>query len=119
MSARTKTERRNGRLAKDGLVPASSDGSVADGRGRKEVPPLGKAARVRSSMSARFDDWRTYAKFAVDGGFDIADGESIERFGAIGKLDERTLRIRGQELREAEFKRDIQLIAERQKRITN
>lgn len=76
--------------------------AVADG-GRREVRPIGKAAKSRRYLHDRLNSSRCYAHFAAAAGEDLFDGEPIERFAAVGKLDERTLRMRAQELREDIF----------------
>lgn len=116
MSRRTKS--RVARMAEDGLVPQGGVDAVGNGRPRKEVPPVSPQAKSRQFMGERFESSAHYAKFAVAGGFDVFDGEPIERFAALGKMDDRQLRMRGQELREEMFRAEMQAMAARQKRLT-
>lgn len=60
-------------------------------------------AKSRRFLRDRLNSSRNYAHFAAAAGEDLFDGEPIERFAAVGKVDERTLRMRAQELREDIF----------------
>lgn len=75
---------------------------MADG-GRREVRPVSEKAESRRFLRDRLNSSRNYAHFAASAGQDLFNGEPIERFAAVGKLDERTLRMRAQELREDIF----------------
>lgn len=120
MRARTKkrTRNRNGRSGHDALLPESGGDAVAHGRARPEVRPVSPQARSRSFLDRRFDSWRDYATFGIAASHDIFDGEPIERFAAIGKNDDRVLRIRSQELREQQFALELNAVENRQKRLT-
>lgn len=78
-----------------------SQGAARDGG--RERPKVSQGARSRRFLSDRLASSRHYADFAAASGADIFDGEPIECFAAVGKLDERTLRMRAQELREEIF----------------
>lgn len=93
--------------------PSSDGAPVADDRVRKEVPEVSEDARSRASAGKRFDGWREYAQFAVDAGSDIFDGEPIERFAAVGKHDDRALRMRAQDFREQQFAFDVEMAGKR------
>ena len=104
--------------SKDRTVGARDKGdadALADDRPRKGIPPVGPKARSRRYIDNRLASASDYGAFAAAAGADIFDGEPIERFGAVGKIDERFLRFRAEELREAIFGAEQQ---ERGKRLT-
>lgn len=61
-------------------------------------------AKSRPFLNQRLRDSQSYAQFATAAGVDLFNGEPIETFNAVGKVDERTLRMRAQELREEIFR---------------
>lgn len=86
---------------------ASKPDTLADDRAHQKVPPISKDARSRRFLDDRLRSARDYARFGAAAGADIFDGESIERFASVGKIDERYLRMRAQELREDQFREYI------------
>lgn len=103
MNDRREQGGRSGRNGKDDLVHTDGESPVADAGRHGEVRPVSKDARSREFLHDRLNSSRNYAQFAAAAGADIFDGEPIERFAAVGKHDERTLRMRAQELRESIF----------------
>ena len=87
----------------DAVVHQGSVIAVSDDRPSREIRPISKEAKSRSFVHGRLQSPQEYARFAAAAGVDIFDGEPIERFAAVGKMDERTLRMRAQELRERMF----------------
>ena len=55
--------------------------------------------RVRRYVETRLASAACYGQFAAAAGIDVFDGEPIERFAAVGKMDERFLRYQQHELR--------------------
>lgn len=96
MSDKTRTGGSRG----DAVVCQDKPDAVEHAGGRGEVRPVSATAKSRRFLDVRLESSRAYAHFAAAAGADIFDGEPIERFAAVGKLDERTLRMRAQELRE-------------------
>lgn len=100
-------QRRGSRGREDARNSEGVDRPVADGEVRKGVPPVRQDARSRRFLDDRLRSSRDYALFAASAGADIFDGEPIERFAAVGKMDERLLRMRAQDLREDQFREAI------------
>lgn len=116
MNDRRQDRQAEGRAGRDGTAPerAQSDAdAVVDDRGSAGIRPVSATAKCRPHADGRMESSRNYARFATKAGIDILDGEPIERFGALGKLDERSLRFRAQELREEMYAREIQDQAKR------
>jgi len=100
MSATT-TKSRRGRKS-----PVSNEVSQVDAKNdrRCEARKVSQEAKSRTFLAGRLRDSQSYAAFAAAAGADMFDGEPIETFNAVGKVDERTLRMRAQELREEIFR---------------
>lgn len=88
----------------DAVVRASGSGSVADAGPVEGHRALGKNARCRPFIATRLKDSTEYARFAAAAGADILlDGEPIEGFRTVNKMDETLLRTRDLELRRDMF----------------
>lgn len=108
------TKRISGRDGVDAVVHQGDAIAVCDDRPSREVRPISQEAKSRRFVQHRLESPHEYARFAAAAGVDIFDGEPIERFAAVGKMDERTLRMRAQELRERMF---AEMIMDKPKRI--
>lgn len=96
-------KQKSSRSRKSVIVPPGVESSVADGQPSQEPQAVGKNARSRRYLGDRLHSAKNYGQFAAAAGADIFDGEPLDRFAAVGKLDERVLRMRAQELREKVF----------------
>lgn len=90
---------RENEVVRQGQRGALADASVSEGH-----RALGKNARCRAFVEDRLKGSSEYAKFAAAAGADILlDGEPIEGFKAVNKMDETLLRHRDLELRRDVF----------------
>lgn len=98
------SDHRNG---KNALVHASSENAVEHGSDSTHNRAVSATAQSRRYLSDRLKSSKNYAEFAAAAGADIFDGESIECFAAVGKLDERAIKMRAQDLREQVFAHEL------------
>jgi len=96
--------RRDGGSGSDAIVRQDQPDPVEDAGVSQGHRPIGKNARCRDYIAGRLNSSIDYAKFAAAAGADILlDGEPLDVFKTVNRLDETTLRHRDLELRRDVF----------------